>query len=63
MESKLIDRNELKKLYPALFSKPNRLSYLTNIRAIPVVKIGNQIYFDTEEIRMWIESKKIKTSR
>jgi len=60
MHSKLIDREDLKKLYPALFTKKNRLNWLISKRTIPIVKIGNMIYFDTNDIKEWIESNKIK---
>jgi len=60
---KLIDSEELLRLYPALAgrgkSKLYRLQWLTRSRAIPLVKILHRIYFDPSDIEAWIESQKI----
>ena len=54
----LVDKKELLKMYPA-FSKWS-LEWLIRTRRIPIVKIGKRIYFDPEDIRSWIDTKKIK---
>ena len=62
-ESKLIDREELLKRYPALASKGKnkyyRLQWLTRSRQIPVIKLGRRLYYDPREIQAHFESKKI----
>ena len=63
LNARLIDREELLELYPALASKGKnkyyRLQWLTRSRQIPVIKIGRRLYYDPEDINEWIEGKKI----
>ncbi len=63
LNARLIDREELLELYPALASKGKnkyyRLQWLTRSRQIPVIKIGRRLYYDPEDIQVWIEGKKI----
>jgi len=63
LNARLIDREELLELYPALASKGKnkyyRLQWLTRSRQIPVIKIGRRLYYDPDDIREWIEGKKI----
>ncbi len=63
LNARLIDREELLRLYPALASKGRnkyyRLQWLTRSRQIPVIKIGRRLYYDPEDIQAWIEGKKI----
>ena len=63
LNARLIDREELLELYPALASKGRnkyyRLQWLTRSRQIPVIKIGRRLYYDPDDIREWIEGKKI----
>ena len=54
----LVDKKELLEMYPA-FGKWG-LEWLIRTRRIPIVKIGKRIYFDPEDIRSWIDTKKIK---
>jgi len=39
------------------------LRWLVRTRDIPIVKIGNRIYFRPEEILKWIEQKSIPAMR
>jgi len=63
LNARLIDREELLELYPALASKGKnkyyRLQWLTRSRQIPVVRIGRRLYYDPIELQSYIESKKI----
>jgi len=63
LNTKLIDREMLLELYPALASKGKnkyyRLQWLTRSRQIPVIKIGRRLYYDPEDIQVWIKGKKI----
>ena len=64
LNARLIDREELLELYPALASKGKnkyyRLQWLTRSRQIPVVRIGRRrLYYDPSDIQAWIEGKKI----
>ena len=64
LNARLIDREELLELYPALASKGKnkyyRLQWLTRSRQIPVVRIGRRrLYYDPSDIQAWIESQKI----
>ena len=63
MHTRLIDREELLKLYPALRSRGKnkfyRLQWLTRSRQIPVTKIGRRLYFDLGDIEAWISEHKI----
>ena len=63
LNARLIDREELLRLYPALASKGKnkyyRLQWLTRSRQIPVVRIGRRLYYDPIELQSYIESKKI----
>jgi len=54
----LVDKKKLLEMYPA-FGKWG-LEWLIRNRRIPIVRIGNRIYFDTEDIRRWIDMNKIK---
>jgi len=53
----LVDKNGLLNLYP-VFSKWS-LEWLIRNRRIPIVKIGRRIFFDTKDIKNWIDEKKI----
>ncbi len=53
----LVDKKGLLDLYP-VFSKWS-LEWLIRNRRIPIVKIGRRIYFDTEDIKNWIDENKI----
>ncbi len=57
MNEKLWDLNMLLENYPAL--KPWGVRHLIRLRRIPIIKIGRRIYFDPDDIREWIEGKKI----
>jgi hypothetical protein len=63
LNARLIGREELLRLYPALASKGKnkyyRLQWLTRSRQIPVVRIGRRLYYDPIELQSYIESKKI----
>ena len=64
LNARLIDREELLELYPALASKGKnkyyRLQWLTRSRQIPVVRVGvRRLYYNLEDIEDWLESKKI----
>jgi len=55
----LIDRNQLKELYPALGGKKYRLDHLIRTRQIPIVRIGKNIFYNTREINIWIKQNQI----
>ncbi|NIQ15720.1 MAG: hypothetical protein GTO02_15370 [Candidatus Dadabacteria bacterium] len=57
MKTRLIDKNELMTLHPAL--KGYRLDWLIRTRKIPIIKIGNRNYFNEFEIHEWIKKHKI----
>ncbi len=61
---RLIDRQELLKLFPALRGRGKhskwRLDWLVRQRAIPVVRVGKRsIFFDEDQIREWIQKNSI----
>jgi len=55
----LIDKKQLLELCPGLTQWS--LEWLIRTRQIPIVRIGKKrIYFNPDEIRNWIESKKVE---
>ena len=60
--SRLLDRKQLMELHPAL-AKGYRLDWLIRTMKVPVVKVGNRIYFDEEEIQKWIEQHAIPANK
>jgi len=57
----LIGKKELLECCPA-FSKWG-LEWLIRNRRIPLIKIGNRIYFDPRDIENWLDSNKIEARR
>ena len=53
----LVDKKGLLDLYP-VFNKWS-LEWLIRSRRIPIVKIGRKIFFDTKDIKNWIDEHKI----
>jgi len=57
MEAKLWDINMLLEHYPAL--KLWGVRHMIRNRKIPLIKLGRRVYFDPEEIELWISEHKI----
>jgi len=57
--SNLISKKELIAKFPALGERKYRIEWLTRTRQIPVIKIGNRIYFDETKIEIWISEHSI----
>ncbi len=56
VESRYLNVGQLQKF---LNLKKSRIYYLSHKRAIPCIRVGHTLLFDREEIRLWLEGKRV----
>jgi len=59
-QNSLIDRRELIERYPAFGAKKYRLDWLIRRRAIPLIRINRNIYFNPKRIDEFLRQNEIK---